>query len=139
MGEYMRIGIVIFCAMFLFLIVLLGCSGDEGTPKPLGPNVNHPPVIEQQADTFAMVWQMLELQVHASDADGDTLEYSAVVHASWSEIVGGYVPDIDMDGETGLCQFIPSDEDVPERSITFIVDDQHGGLDSTTFVVTVTE
>ncbi len=134
----MRTRNVLWLVTFFISALLLGCSDDEEVGL-VDPDVNHPPVIEQQADTFAMVWQVLELQAHASDADGDTLEYSAVVHASWSEIMGGYVPNIDMDGETGLCQFIPSDDDVPERSITFIADDHNGGLDSTTFVVTVTE
>ena len=124
--------------MFFISALLLGCSDDEEGGL-VDPDDNHSPVIEQQADTFAVVWQVLELQARASDADGDTLEYRAVVHASWSEILGGYIPDIEMDGETGLCQFVPSDDDVPERSITFYADDHNGGLDSTTFVVTVTE
>jgi hypothetical protein len=134
----MRTNNALWLVIFFISALLLGCSDDEEGGL-VDPDGNHPPVIEQQADTFAMVWQMLELQAHASDADGDTLEYSAVVHASWSEIMGGYVPDIDMNGETGLCQFVPSDDDVPERSITFYVDDHNGGLDSTTFVVTVNE
>ena len=134
----MRTRNALWLVIFFVSALVLGCSDDE-EGGIVDPDGNHPPVIEQQADTFAMVWQMLELQAHASDADGDTLEYSAVVHASWSEILSGYVADIDMDEETGLCQFVPSGDDVPERHITFIVDDHNGGLDSTTFVVTVTE
>jgi hypothetical protein len=135
----MKIKVAACSMIYLFLVLLFGCSEDSETPNPFDLDPNHPPVIEEQADTFATVDETLILQALASDADGDTLQFSAVVHATWSEILDGYVPNIDMDEETGICQFIPSEDDVPERSITFIVDDQHGGLDSTVFVVTVNE
>ena len=125
--------------IFLLLVLIFGCSEESATPTGPGPDLNNPPVIEEQADTFATVGQLLAFQVLASDADGDTLEYSAIVHATWTEIMDGYVPIIEMNGETGVCHFTPSDDDIPERSITFIVDDHNGGLDSTTFVVTVNE
>jgi len=128
-----------YVTIFMLLALLLGCSEDKETSSPLNPDVNHHPEIQEQVDTFITVGETLILQAVASDIDGDSLKFSAVAYVTWSEILAGEIPNIDMDGQTGIFRFIPADYDTPERSFTFIVDDYNGGLDSTGFIVTVNE
>jgi hypothetical protein len=135
----MKIKGAAYLAVFLLLALLLGCSDDKGASNPLDPDVNNPPEIQEQADTFVTVGETLILQAVASDADGDSLGFSAVAYVTWSEIQAGEIPNIDMDVQTGLFRFVPADYDTPDRSITFIVNDYNGGLDSTSFIVTVNE
>ena len=119
--------------------LLLGCSEDGDDSNPLNIDENHPPEIQEQADTFIAVGETLILQAAASDIDGDSLKFSSEAHVTWSEILDGDIPNIDTDGKTGMFRFVPADYDVPERLFTFIVDDYNGGLDSTSFIVTVIE
>ena len=135
MGTKTTITLIIF----MIFSVLLGCSEDGDDSNPLNIDENHPPEIQEQADTFIAVGETLILQAVASDIDGDSLKFSSEAHVTWSEILDGDIPNIDTDGKTGMFRFVPADYDVPERLFTFIVDDYNGGLDSTSFIVTVIE
>jgi hypothetical protein len=135
MGTKTTITLIIF----MMFSVLLGCSEDGDDSNPLNIDENHPPEIQEQADTFIAVGETLILQAVASDIDGDSLKFSSEAHVTWSEILDGEIPNIDTDGKTGMFRFVPADYDVPERLFTFIVDDYNGGLDSTSFIVTVIE
>ena len=126
--------VLISLLVLLGLILASGCGNDK--PGPLGP-ANHAPVIQPQSDTSVALGDTLELWAHANDADGDELSYALAVHLTLTELKQGYSPDTGFDGATGYFWFRPKPDDAPARRFTFYASDGRGGIDSTTFSVTV--
>jgi hypothetical protein len=123
---------------FLVLGLLIGCSEDRVTTPNQDPiQGNHDPVIAQQADTSAIVGDTLRLEFAAIDEDEDSLHFEQEILVSWGDIKAGYWPIADIDSHKGSFWFYPHTYDMPARQVTVMVSDGHGGLDSTTFSVTV--
>lgn len=91
-------------------------------------NVNQAPILSSIGNKSVKAGETLSFTVTAQDADGDTLMYS---------IQG--LPDELFKSATGEFQWEPTSEDVDVYTVTFLVDDGQGGIDSEVIEITVTE
>jgi hypothetical protein len=105
----------------------VGILYNEGTGTAIA---NHNPLIATIGDKFIEKNQLLSFTVSASDPDGDNLTYSA------SNLHVG----ANLDSQTGLFNWTPSDGDVGQYLVTFTVtDDGEDNLtNSETITITVT-
>jgi hypothetical protein len=125
-----------FVTLILCVLVWSSGCGDGGGDGCTGPS-NHPPIIEAQADTSAALSDTLVLWAIAHDADGDDLSYNVLIHITAEEFARGYIPAAWMHSPSGRFRFWPQTDDEPQRRFTFLVEDNRGGTDTTTFAVRV--
>lgn len=95
---------------------------------------NEAPLIETPPDTLGLVGVTLTLPVNAIDPDGDALDYRLSVGLRSGEQHYGGDASIDS---TGLLTFVPRSSDMPYRTMTITVRDEHYYSRSTSFKVTV--
>jgi len=88
---------------------------------------NRAPVIETEPVVDGRAGMTYRYDVHASDADGDELEYTVTT--------GPF--DMIAVARSGLVTWTPSAEDVGEHPVIVVVVDGRGGSDLQEFVVTV--
>ncbi|HII63895.1 TPA: hypothetical protein HA280_00060 [Candidatus Woesearchaeota archaeon] len=94
-----------------------------------GSGKNAPPVFINLEDSYnASVGQELRRDIHALDADGDTLYYS----------LESANPRISIDVSTGLLAYTPSAADAGIQEAEIFVDDGKGGLDRKKTAIRVT-
>lgn len=89
-------------------------------------NVNRVPVLEAVGDKSTNVGVELQIQLAASDADGEALTYS---------FDGDNVAGASINGETGLFTWTPTVEQIGSHSVTFSAND---GADSGSETITIT-
>jgi hypothetical protein len=124
-------------AVTLTLLVLAVAGGcGDGEIRVTGPT-NHPPVLTAQPDTSAALGDTLILWAIADDPDNDRLSYNVLIHITSDEYSRGYIPDAWMHSPSGRFRFWPQADDEPQRRFTFLVEDNRGGTDTTTFAVRV--
>ena len=95
---------------------------------------NEAPLIETPPDTLGIIGDTLRVQVNAVDPDGDEMNYRVSVGLRSSETQ--YDGDASIDS-TGALAFVPRSFDMPYRSMTITVTDEHYYSRSTSFDVTV--
>lgn len=133
--AYQR-GLFLLLAMLLALSFSACCDEESCTSRTFEPiDINDPPSIQSQRDTLCLIGDSLRLQAAASDPDGDEITYHLKVALHSGE--DQYDGDAFLDSESGEFIFVPNASDMPYRSFTFIVKDEHGYAASTTFQVTV--
>ena len=119
------------------LIILFSC----GSENPTGPEnkkvINNPPVIVEHGDTSTTVGDTLLLYTEAQDPDGDLLSYDGFVHVTITDLKMGTIPEYEFDNLTKVLEFRPRAYDRPIRKVSFIVEDNRGGADTTTFYINV--
>ena len=93
-------------------------------------NSNDAPIISQLSDTTATEDELFELQVTASDIDGDNLSFSVPIKPDWLNFES-------VDDTTLRLTGIPAMSDVGIHDVTVKVADDNGGADSTLFTITV--
>lgn len=80
-------------------------------------NVNDPPILEPIGDQVATEDEEFEMKVVAHDIDvGDRLTY----------YVDTELEEFEIDKDTGEVSFTPTNDDVGEHEVTFIVKDEEG-------------
>lgn len=131
------------------LVILLaactaGCSSKAPVDPPDDPSVpggctlppgNHPPVFISLNDTTAGVGDTLLVRATARDADGDPLQYRAVVSlARWHP---PWLPLTWFDRSTGVFAYVPRPQDGMLLDVTFSVDDGRCGRAETQIQIRV--
>ena len=118
------------CAVMCLVVCTAGCS-----PKaPVDPDLpggcilppgNHAPVFAALHDTTASVGDTLWVRATAYDADGDPLQYRALVSlAQWHP---PWLPLTWFDRSTGVFAYVPQTQDGVLLDVTFSVDDGRCG------------
>ena len=97
-------------------------TGGDGTPPP-----NRPPVLGPVAPQIAETGESISLTLTASDADGDTLTFSA----------SGLPSGLSLDPATGIVSGIPTTAGV--STVIYSVADGNGGSDSGSFSWTISD
>lgn len=90
---------------------------------------NYKPVLHTISDTIVQTTKRFEIQAIANDADGDSLNFSFLAAPPW----------LNIERYSGLINATPTLADTGHFFITLQVDDGKGGLDSTSFNLTVTD
>ncbi|MCH7763587.1 MAG: DUF1573 domain-containing protein, partial [Candidatus Marinimicrobia bacterium] len=88
---------------------------------------NYDPVITSTADTTATEDQFYSYTVTATDVEGDTLVYSLTIQPSW----------LSIDSASGVVSGTPTNDDVGDTIIAVKVEDGHGGQDTQTYTLYV--
>ena len=91
------------------------------------PQANHAPVMAAPGSQNSARGQTVSLQLSASDADQDTLTYSAA----------GLPPNLSINPGTGLISGVISNSANASYSVTVTVSDGNGGTDAKTFTWTI--
>jgi hypothetical protein len=120
------------CGFFLLVSACGGGGGDSaqsGGSGPPGGN-NSPPTISGTPQTSVAVGEAYSFQPTASDADGDTLQFSATSLPSWASI----------DAATGHVTGTPTAQDVNNYpGITLSVSDGKATVSLPAFSISVTQ
>lgn len=104
------------------------CDGQINDPDVCALPINNLPVITSTPVTTAAAGQPYNYTVEATDADaGDQLTFSLPLGPSGMTINAG----------SGLIQWTPGDGQNGQHDVTVQVEDEQGGLDFQTFIVTV--
>jgi len=90
---------------------------------------NFRPVIQSINDTSVQATKRFEIQAIASDADWDSLYFSFSSAPSW----------LNIERNNGLISATPTLTDTGYYNIRIMVNDGKGGIDSTSFYLTVTD
>jgi hypothetical protein len=59
------------------------------------------------------------------------------VHVTLADLKSGTIPQYEFDNLTKSLEYRPRDYDRPRRKASFIVEDNRGGADTTTFYIDV--
>ena len=104
----------------------VACSDDDDDDKNT-PDTNVAPVITSTAQTTVESMSMYSYVITATDADGDTVTYSASTSPAW----------LSFDTSSGELSGTPADADIGDHSVTLVVSD---GTDmvNQSFTVSVT-
>ena len=117
--------------------VLISCGSENLTDPGSKIIINNPPVIVEHGDTSTTVGDTLLLYTGAQDPDGDQLSYDGFVHVTLTDLKNGTIPKYEFDNLKIVLEYRPSDYDRPKRKVSFIVEDNRGGADTTTFYINV--
>jgi photosystem II stability/assembly factor-like uncharacterized protein len=90
-------------------------------------NTNDSPTIQSTPPNIAVEDSLFTYQVYASDPDDDKLFYSLTEAPSGISIVD----------TTGFMQWIPTNEDVGDTTVTIEISDRNGGIVEQHFAITV--
>lgn len=110
-------------------ILAVAHNNTGGTSQTSSENVqlaNNIPVLDPIGDKIVVVGNELTFTVNAVDADGDTITYS-------KDVAKG-----DLDSASGVYSWIPNNGDIGIHTVIVSSDDGHGGIDSETIKITVT-
>jgi hypothetical protein len=120
--------------LLILLLASSGC-GDEGSPSA---PADSPPELVVPSDAAGFVGQPTSFELSATDPEGGpvTLEVSAV--RTLSEFRLGIIPGPwSFDLESGVLNFTPGKQDVPERYFRARATDDEGNEREELFAVTV--
>ena len=123
--------------MTMSFIIHFSCDSENPTAPENKKTINNPPVIVEHGDTSTTVGDTLLLYTDAQDQDGDSISYDGFVHITLTDLKLGTIPDYEFDRLTKVLIFRPRDYDRPMRKASFIVEDNRGGADTTTFYINV--
>jgi putative Ig domain-containing protein len=110
------------------VITVGGCPSASGTTNVVVTQSNHPPVFNPIGDKTVAEGSLLTFAISATDADGDTLTYSAT----------SLPPGATFDVPSATFSWTPGYSAAGPYTATFGVSDGHGGTDSKTINITVT-
>lgn len=120
----------LIAAVIILVAVVNGCEDKRVTT----PDINKPPEIVEQADTFTTIGDSLLLYALASDPDNDPISFHCIHHAI--DITSGD-PDYLIDFISGEFKYYPALSDTPQCRFSFIACDDRESCDTTTFNVDV--
>ncbi len=104
-----------------------GAASNSATVHVTVIGVNDPPVITTTDDTSANVDESYSVDYEAADSEDDVLTWYLDTNASW----------LNIDEATGELSGTPLGTDVGSYWVNVSVDDGNGGLDHSTFTLTV--
>jgi hypothetical protein len=117
---------------YYYYVNAVNVGGRSSTAEQSAKTLNNPPLVDQIDDITLHYDNTLEINIYASDEDQEALTFSVTGLPAFGTLN-------DYGDGSGLLSFTPSSADQGIYNLTLTVEDENGGTDASSFVLTVND